>query len=131
MSERGKQFPLIHRPCDHGLKDSKVACRSSGMTDRHSTKLIQENGKFIFTGCGRQCGGKQNSHVSIFRYVAVFIGRRDAIRTHDLWLRRPTLYPAELPALFVVMVTGLPFYYRIQPGFCVQCSTKNLFEIPR
>lgn len=25
-------------------------------------------------------------------------GGRGGIRTHDLWLRRPTLYPAELPA---------------------------------
>ena len=27
-----------------------------------------------------------------------FFGTPDGIRTHDLWLRRPTLYPAELPA---------------------------------
>ena len=25
-------------------------------------------------------------------------GERSGIRTHGLWLRRPTLYPAELPA---------------------------------
>ncbi len=28
----------------------------------------------------------------------VRFGTPDGIRTHDLWLRRPTLYPAELPA---------------------------------
>ena len=31
-------------------------------------------------------------------------GGRDGIRTHDLWLRRPTLYPAELPARFEMVV---------------------------
>ena len=30
--------------------------------------------------------------------LIVLYGGRDGIRTHDLWLRRPTLYPAELPA---------------------------------
>ena len=30
-------------------------------------------------------------------------GGRDGIRTHDLRLRRPTLYPAELPALWCGM----------------------------
>lgn len=30
-------------------------------------------------------------------------GTADGIRTHDLWLRRPTLYPAELqPHIFVL-----------------------------
>ena len=30
--------------------------------------------------------------------LTVSSGERSGIRTHDLWLRRPTLYPAELPA---------------------------------
>ena len=29
--------------------------------------------------------------------MANIVGERGGIRTRDLWLRRPTLYPAELP----------------------------------
>ncbi len=32
------------------------------------------------------------------RYFLDYTGGRGGIRTHDLRLRRPTLYPAELPA---------------------------------
>ena len=33
------------------------------------------------------------------RQVPEITGGRGGIRTRGLWLRRPTLYPAELPAL--------------------------------
>ena len=34
----------------------------------------------------------------MIRGHALKCGERSGIRTHGLWLRRPTLYPAELPA---------------------------------
>jgi hypothetical protein len=34
--------------------------------------------------------------------VRLRLGGRGGIRTRDLWLRRPTLYPAELPARVLV-----------------------------
>ena len=37
----------------------------------------------------------------IFRWVS-FRGTLGAIRTHDLWLRKPTLYPAELRVQIIV-----------------------------
>ena len=39
-------------------------------------------------------------------YGSHFSGRRGGIRTRDLRLRRPTLYPAELPALWDLLVEG-------------------------
>ncbi len=36
--------------------------------------------------------------ISVLSYKAVRTGAPGGSRTHDLWLRRPTLYPAELRA---------------------------------
>ena len=47
----------------------------------------------------------------------VITGGRGGIRTRGLWLRRPTLYPAELPAHFAggnveTCVSGFLEHYR-------------------
>ena len=41
----------------------------------------------------------------------MFFGGRSGDRTHDLWLRRPTLYPTELPALGFSSVRWQPTYH--------------------
>lgn len=43
----------------------------------------------------RLLSGLEHRKYSIFRW-SIFYGTPDRIRTYDLWLRKPTLYPAEL-----------------------------------
>ncbi len=42
---------------------------------------------------------KRKGTVRYFLTVPYITGGRGGIRTRDPWLRRPVLYPAELPAL--------------------------------
>ena len=50
--------------------------------------------------CGVKATGSSNLPLSAIEKTAskgsFFYGTLGAIRTHDLWLRKPTLYPAEL-----------------------------------
>ncbi len=64
----------------------------------------------------------------------VIVGGRDGIRTHDPWLRRPVLYPTELPALknhyleseYIQQSLGMPSKPKIYSihYFCDQLKLK-------
>ena len=56
---------------------------------------------FPYDPCGRAHGRAPPRDRS--RRLQIF-GAPGAIRTHDLWLRRPTLYPAELRALEIMRI---------------------------
>ena len=48
--------------------------------------------------CGPQMGHKKAKLVNTILAHMIKYGAPGAIRTRDLWLRKPTLYPAELRA---------------------------------